>query len=213
MSAQKQKTASNAAHFISPADVGVDTSKAKPFAQEFALWVHALRLNQRQGTVGCKGRADVSLSNKKPWKQKGTGRARAGTARSPLWRGGGVIFGPQERTRTLKVTKKIKKGVLEALLADYLENKRILILDWAPAERPKTADAAKALQSIGINKDKIVLFLPVHDSISAASFANLPNVKLVSFDEANALDLAKAKHWVVLAKDLNLFKEMVAKWS
>ena len=74
-----------------------------------AVYVRSLLQNWRQGTVGCKGRSDVAYSNKKPWKQKGTGRARAGSARSPLWRGGGVIFGPQPRTRVLKAGKQVKK--------------------------------------------------------------------------------------------------------
>ena len=72
--------------------------------------------NWRQGTVACKGRSDVAFSNKKPWKQKGTGRARAGSARSPLWRGGGVIFGPQPRTRMLKVAKQVKKKCFKCYL-------------------------------------------------------------------------------------------------
>ena len=67
-----------------------------------SIYIRSLLQNWRQGTVACKGRSDVGYSNKKPWKQKGTGRARAGSARSPLWRGGGVIFGPQPRTRVLK---------------------------------------------------------------------------------------------------------------
>lgn len=92
---------------LSLSDLGV-TWEQVDAKVDYALWVRVLMQNWRQGTVGCKGRSDVARSGKKPWKQKGTGRARAGTARSPLWRGGGVIFGPQMRTRTLKINKKIK---------------------------------------------------------------------------------------------------------
>src|ERR1700722_4270098 len=84
-------------------------------------YVRSLFQNWRQGTVWSRGRADVSFSNKKPWKQKGTGRARAGSAKSPLWRGGGVTFGPQERTRVLKTNKKIRQLALLSLLSDHLE--------------------------------------------------------------------------------------------
>jgi ribosomal protein L4 len=80
------------------ADVSVSTSH----------YVRALLQNWRQGTVWSRGRSDVSFSNKKPWKQKGTGRARAGSPKSPLWRGGGVIFGPQERSRLLKINRKAR---------------------------------------------------------------------------------------------------------
>ena len=81
----------------------------------FQFGLRALLQNWRQGTVACKGRSDVAYSNKKPWKQKGTGRARAGSARSPLWRGGGVIFGPQATSRTLRVPQSLRKNVLNAL--------------------------------------------------------------------------------------------------
>jgi large subunit ribosomal protein L4 len=90
---------------MSSQDLAEGTERKEMSRRGFAMAVRALLQNWRQGTVACKGRSDVSFSNKKPWKQKGTGRARAGSARSPLWRGGGVAFGPQPRTRTLKITK------------------------------------------------------------------------------------------------------------
>ncbi len=81
-------------------DIGVERPKQNSMV-DFSTWVRSLVQSWRQGTVACKGRSDVARSTKKPWKQKGTGRARAGSARSPIWRGGGVIFGPQKRTRIL----------------------------------------------------------------------------------------------------------------
>src|SRR5436189_5382445 len=86
----------------------------------FSTWARVLTKNWQQGTVACQGRSEVSRTNKKPWKQKGTGRARAGSARSPLWKGGGVIFGPQARVRTLKISKKARQKVMTTILADYL---------------------------------------------------------------------------------------------
>src|ERR1700733_5875246 len=76
-------------------------TRATPIS--FSTWIRVLAKNWQQGTVACQGRSDVAYTNRKPWKQKGTGRARAGSARSPLWKGGGVIFGPQARVRTMKV--------------------------------------------------------------------------------------------------------------
>ena len=93
---------------ISAKDIGLE-GFSENMSKEYAVWVRVLMQNWRQGTVGCKARSDVAYTNKKPWKQKGTGRARAGSARSPIWRGGGVTFGPQARVKTLKnYTRKLK---------------------------------------------------------------------------------------------------------
>ena len=105
---------------VTAKDLGVDGISGSVPSAAFSIWVRALSQNWRQGTVACKGRSDVARSGKKPWKQKGTGRARAGSARSPLWRGGGVTFGPQPRSRSLTVPKRLKRGVLRGLLLKYL---------------------------------------------------------------------------------------------
>lgn len=179
----------------------------------FSTWVRQLMLNWRQGTAASKGRSEVSRSTKKPWKQKGTGRARAGSARSPLWRGGGVIFGPEPRTRTLAVPKKAKRVVLNNLLWQYLENGRIHALDWELKEdAPKTAHAFKALKDAGLDTAKVTLFLSPSDALHYASFANIPSVRVLFFDQANAYDLAAADTWVVLNKDVDAFNEMVRAW-
>ena len=107
-----------------------------------AVYVRSLLQNWRQGTVACKGRSDVAYSNKKPWKQKGTGRARAGSARSPLWRGGGVIFGPQPRTRVLKAGKQVKKIMFSTqFLFNFLEQGKVVSLNW-DASHSKTSNSA-----------------------------------------------------------------------
>ena len=110
MKSQKDTTVHNPLRILSHKDFGTNTERRVMPLTSFAIWVKALMQNWRQGTVACKGRADVtSRSNKKPWKQKGTGRARAGSPRSPLWRGGGVIFGPQPRVRKLSLNQGTKK--------------------------------------------------------------------------------------------------------
>lgn len=179
----------------------------------FAVSVRALLQNWRQGTVAVKGRSDVSFSNKKPWRQKGTGRARAGSARSPLWRGGGICHGPQPRTRTLKISKFFKRGVMNSLMWDYLEQGKIVCLNsnFSP-EQPKTNVAYKLLKEAGLQGKKINVFVQPNDRLSQASFANIKNVKTLFFDQANAFDLADAQSWVVLEKDMGAFKEMVNKW-
>ncbi len=179
----------------------------------FSMWVRKLMINWRQGTVASKGRSDVNFSNKKPWKQKGTGRARAGSARSPLWRGGGTIFGPQPRVRTLRIPRKVKHGVLNNLLWQYIDNGNICSLDWQlQGEVPKTSQAYAVLKEVGLHDKKINLFLSTVDALHYSSFANVPNVKIIFFDQSNAYDLAAADKWVVLNKDLDAFNEMVCAW-
>jgi large subunit ribosomal protein L4 len=170
--------------------------------------------NWRQGTVGCKGRADVSYSTRKPWKQKGTGRARAGSAKSPLWRKGGVIFGPQARTRTLKVTKRTRHDVMRALLATYAENKKIITYDLQLVDdKPSTKLASLVFKNMNIFGKKVTIFLQKDDYTSWLSLRNLPNVQIVSFDSLNAYDLSYSDYLVVLKKDFSNFKDMVAQWN
>lgn len=211
----RKKTAdSDVFRVISPADLGLDASQKKAHNDVgFAIWIRSLLQNWRQGTVGCKGRSDVARSNKKPWKQKGTGRARAGSMRSQVWRGGGVSFGPQPRVRTLDISKDAKKGVLNTLLFNALEKGKIGRLNWTlEGNAPKTAAAFAALKGAGLHLDKMVLFVPINDTLTYTSFANIPTVKILFFDQANAYDLADNRHWVVLDKDFNQFKEMAAQW-
>jgi len=201
--------------YMSVTDLGVDEflrKNASPIG--FAIAVRALQQNWRQGTVSCKGRGDmVSRSTRKPWKQKGTGRARAGSARSPLWRGGGVIFGPQPRVRTLSIPKKMRRNLFNALLFDFLKDKSIVSLDWrVEGDTPKTAPAYNAIKETGLIGKKMVLFVPSNDVVSSASFANIPGVKVLSFDQPNVFDLADSDFWVFLKKDFEHFKEMVQPW-
>jgi len=211
--ADKQET-SKVVKTISLQDVDIDASQKKTVSDKaFSVWVRSLLQNWRQGTVACKGRSDVAYSNKKPWKQKGTGRARAGSRRSPLWRGGGVIFGPQAREKTLKVPQSLRKNVLGALAFEFIESGRVSCLDWnLHGEIPKTSQAYMALKDSQLVNSTINLFLPTDDHLTYASFANIPNVRIFFFDQANAFDLAKSNHWVFLKKDFDHFKQMVTKW-
>ncbi len=209
--AQAEETVTH--HVIAPEDLALtEEQRVAVSPTGFSQCVRALLQNWRQGTVACKGRSDVAFSNKKPWKQKGTGRARAGSARSPLWRKGGVIFGPQARTRKLAVPQGMKHHVYKGLLWDYLTDNKIVSLNFAPESTPKTAQAHKALQAAGLGSKRIALFVSPEDRLTHASFANLPNVRMFLFDQANAYDLANNEQWVILSKDMDAFKQMVNTW-
>ncbi len=196
---------------VAASDLDIAQKDVSP--RTVAVYIRSLLQNWRQGTVACKGRSDVAYSNKKPWKQKGTGRARAGSARSPLWRGGGVIFGPQPRVRTLKASKKTKRGALNSILYDFLNNKRVVLLNWDEnIQKPNTAQAFKLLKDSSLHNEKIVLFLPSHDAVTYASYANIPNIRILFYDQPNAFDLANSDYWLVLKKDFEHFKKMVSQW-
>ncbi len=195
-------------------EVGLTGVAKKKLVVGFSTWVRVLQQNWRQGTVACKDRSEVNRTNKKPWKQKGTGRARAGSARSPLWRGGGVIFGPQARVRTLTVSQKLKSAVLRNFFIDHIEKNNVIVADWmVQGDKPSTSQSVRFLHDIGLANQKVTLLLPWSDDMSRLSFGNIARVQIVLLDQLNAYDLAHANKIVLLKKDLQQFKEMVAKWS
>ena len=109
--------------------------------------------------------------------------------------------------------KELKKGVLNNLIFNAVENGRVHHLNWeSQREVPKTSEAYSLLKNAGLHDKKVVLFLPFDDMITYASFINIPKVKILFFDQANAFDLAHTDHWVVLKKDLDQFKKMVSQW-
>lgn len=180
-----------------------------------ACAIRVLLQNWRQGTVGHKTRGQVAFSNKKPWRQKGTGRARAGSARSPLWRKGGIIFGPEPRVRTLKLNRKQKRVSFKNLFQLMSEQGAIYCADFdlGGTQVPKTKEAFNLLKGVGFAGKKGVLFLAYEDVNNFAAFRNIPSVGVVSFDQPNAFDLSGTHYWMFLKKDLELFKQMVEKWT
>ncbi|WP_298613668.1 50S ribosomal protein L4 [uncultured Thermosynechococcus sp.] len=149
--------------------------------------------NARQGTVSTKTRAEVRGGGRKPWRQKGTGRARAGSIRSPLWRGGGVIFGPKPRDYSQKMNRKERRLALRTALMSRVED-LIVVQDFAEhLPRPKTKELVTALQRWGIEPEQKVLLL-VEDvaEMVALSARNVPTLKLLRADQLNVFDLLYA---------------------
>ncbi|HIK35329.1 MULTISPECIES: 50S ribosomal protein L4 [unclassified Thermosynechococcus] len=149
--------------------------------------------NARQGTASTKTRAEVRGGGRKPWRQKGTGRARAGSIRSPLWRGGGVIFGPKPRDYHQKMNRKERRLALRTALMSRVED-LIVVQDFAEhLPRPKTKELVTALQRWGIKPEQKVLLL-VEDiaEMVALSARNVPTLKLLRADQLNVFDLLYA---------------------
>lgn len=165
--------------------------------------------SQRQGTVSTKTRSEVRGGGRKPWKQKGTGRARAGSSRSPLWRGGGVIFGPKPRKILLKINKKERQLALRTLL--YNKKNNILILENLETEtiEPKTKSFLKICQNCSINLDQKLLVVVSKKTMPLKlATQNLKNVELISASSLNTLSLLKAKQIILTPLAINDIKEI-----
>ena len=152
----------------------------------------------RSGTQSTKTRAEVRGGGKKPWRQKGTGRARQGSSRSPQWAGGGVALGPKPRDYRQKTPKKMVQLALRSALSDRARNGRVAVVDaWGFAE-PKTKDAKAALSSLGF-EGKVLVVLDRTDETAYRSFRNLPDVQLLLRGELNAYDIL-CNDWIVFTK-------------
>jgi large subunit ribosomal protein L4 len=143
--------------------------------------------NLRRGTASTKRRGEVRGSGRKPWRQKGTGRARVGSIRSPLRRGGGVVFGPKPRSYRTKIPSKIKRASLLALLSSRLSQGKIKIVDRFDLPEPKTSILVKILKDLGVSRPLIVLN-PLDRSVLLSS-SNIEGVEVVSANELNAYDI------------------------
>jgi large subunit ribosomal protein L4 len=153
---------------------------------------------ERRGTHMTKNRALVSGSGKKPWRQKGTGRARVGEIRNPLWRKGGTVFGPTPRSYEYSIPKKVEKGALRAALMEKLHEGSLIVIDSLTASEVKTKAAANVLKTLGIT-GKAVLVDAQLDEKFAMSVRNIDSVSLVQSNRVTARDVANTKQ-VVLTK-------------
>lgn len=142
---------------------------------------------RRAGTVKTKGRSDVAGGGKKPWRQKGTGRARAGTSRSPVWRGGGTIHGPQPRSFEMKVPKQVRRLALKMALSQKVLDNDMTVLDQFQLERIKTKDFASILTRFQFRKTLVVV--AQQDDTVEKSARNIPNVKILRSEGLNVYDL------------------------
>jgi large subunit ribosomal protein L4 len=131
----------------------------------------------RSGTHSTKTRGEVAGGGKKPWRQKGTGRARHGSIRSPIWMGGGVAHGPKPRSHEMRITKKMRRGALRSALTDALAGGKLTLVDQLAFDEPKTRRAAEVLQALELD-GKVLLVLPEPDDTVQRSFRNLGNVRI-----------------------------------
>jgi large subunit ribosomal protein L4 len=159
--------------------------------------------NQRQGTHATKTKGLISGGGKKPWKQKHTGRARSGSSRSPLWRGGGTIFGPQPRDYSYKLPKKVKRLALMNAFHEKLSNDEVVILDGFSFEKPRTRDIVSILKSFNLQNKSVLIILPEKDDAVVLSARNIPGVRVVRAADVNVYDVI-AHAMLLMTKDAAL---------
>jgi large subunit ribosomal protein L4 len=163
----------------------------------------------RQGTHATKNRALVSGSGKKPWRQKGTGRARVGEIRNPLWRKGGTVFGPQPRSYEFTVPKKVEKGALRAALSAKLQGGAVVVVDALSASEVKTKAAAAMLRGLGV--DGKALIVDVHpDEKFALSVRNIAGVRMLPSNRITARDVMDTRKVVLTEAALQKLQDVLS---
>jgi large subunit ribosomal protein L4 len=175
------------------------------------IWESVVRANaaERRGTHKTKNRANVSGSGKKPWRQKGTGRARVGEIRNPLWRKGGTVFGPQPRSYEYSLPKKVERGALRAALAEKVAGGQLVVVDALGAAEIKTKAAAAMLAKLGVSGKAVLIDVTPDDNLSR-SVRNIPGVSLVASARVTARDVSHADRVVATKVALEKLQEALA---
>ncbi|MFC5601954.1 MULTISPECIES: 50S ribosomal protein L4 [Sporosarcina] len=157
------------------------------------------RASLRQGNHKVKTRAEVAGGGRKPWRQKGTGRARQGSIRSPQWRGGGIVFGPTQRSYSYKLPKKVRRLALLSALSTKVRDEEIIVLDALTFDAPKTKEFTKVLTDLSIDKKALFVTADLDEAV-ALSARNIPGISVVTANGINVLDLV-AHDKLVITKD------------
>ena len=188
---------------LNPSVFGVEPNEALVHQ-----YVVNYRARQRQGNAHTKTRSDIRGGGKKPWRQKGTGRARAGTSRSPLWRGGGTVFGPKTRLYGYEMPKKMKKVAIRSVFSDKATAERIKVLDQISFDAIKTKSVVSMLGKLDLNGKKCLILDEGRNDNCALSCRNLQEVKYSRAALANGYDLLHADYLLVTKAGLEKVVEV-----
>ena len=181
----------------------------EPKEHLFHLMVRYQLAKRRAGTHAVKTRAQVRGGGRKPFKQKGTGRARAGTIRSPIWRGGGVVHGPQVRSHAFKVPKKVRRAALCSALSRRVQDEAFWVLDKLELPEIKTRLMKQVLDTFGW--DKVCIVLPEVDEVVRRSARNIPGLTVLPVEGLNVYDILRHGHLVVTVDALNRLNERLGR--
>lgn len=177
-----------------------------------AVLYDAIRLSNnslRQGTHETKTRSEVSGGGKKPWRQKGTGRARQGSTRAPHWPGGGVVFGPHPRSYSFKMNKKERKLALKSALAYKVKDKELIVIDDFKITSNKTKDVKEILNNLKASRNVLIVVSKLDENMVLAT-RNLRNVLLLDASEINTYDIVAADTMIVTKEALNTIEEVLS---
>ncbi|HTG01848.1 MAG TPA: 50S ribosomal protein L4 [Nitrospirota bacterium] len=163
--------------------------------------------NKRAGTAATKNKALVSGGGKKPFKQKGTGRARAGSNRSPLWRHGGTVFGPTPRDYSYELPKKVKRTALVNAVATKVHENRLILVDNLTLAEPKTKLMTTLLENLGVHENAVVLIAGENKNLQLAA-RNVPSVKVLRTENINVFDLLKYRYLITTQDALSALQEV-----
>lgn len=167
------------------------------------------RASMRQGTHAVKNRSAVSGGGKKPWRQKGTGRARQGSIRSPQWRGGGIVFGPTPRSYAYKLPKKVYRLALKSVLSQKVLDSALVVVDALSFDAPKTKEFKAVLNNLNVN-EKTLVVLDDDNANAALAARNLENVTVMTAKGVNVLDVINNDKLVVVQSALAQVEEVLA---
>lgn len=171
--------------------------------------VRSQRAARRQGTHDTLTRGQVRGGGKKPWRQKGTGRARQGTIRAPQWAGGGTVFGPHPRSYAFKVPAKVVKLAMRSALSAKLADGEIVVVDQLSFEKPSTKQAAEVLKNLGL-EGRVTIIVPDDEVNTFLSFRNLSKVRVIGVSELNTLDFIDNEALVLTDAALTRIEEVLA---
>ncbi|GIP24760.1 50S ribosomal protein L4 [Paenibacillus sp. J22TS3] len=167
------------------------------------------RASLRQGTHKVKGRSEVRGGGRKPWKQKGTGRARQGSIRAPQWVGGGIVFGPTPRSYAFKLPKKVRRLAIKSALSSKVVDNDIIVLDQLSFGAPKTKEFAAILNNLKVERKALVVGSSYDDNV-ALSARNIPGVKFVAADGINVLDVLTYDKLIITKEAVQKVEEVLA---
>lgn len=171
--------------------------------------VIAERAAMRQGTQKAKTRSEVRGGGRKPWRQKGTGRARQGSIRSPQWRGGGVVFAQTPRSHAIKINKKVVRLAMRCALSSKVRDNHIVVLDQLTLDTFKTKGLVEVLKTFHLENDKVVLALDEANGNVELAGRNLPNVLVGQYNHISVYQMMNAKHLVITKTAVEKFEEVL----
>jgi large subunit ribosomal protein L4 len=172
--------------------------------------VVAYLANQRQGTHDTKTRGEVRGGGRKPWRQKGTGRARAGSSRSPIWKGGGIVFGPHPRDYSIRLPKRVRRLAIKSALSSKVESGSIIVLDQLSLEIPKTKEMIRILDNIKASGNKALLVTAAVDENVVKSARNIDGVKSTTASFLNVYDIMAHQTLVITRDAVTKVEEVLA---